>query len=124
MPRQPWRDYKILGLFAQEATRANLTRIKNNPVDLIQLIWHMAGFAAPAAAMAVGVVLWSHLLGRGAAAGWRLPARLAMNFTVGLGVLVLGLVLSGADGRMLTYAALALVSAAVEAALTRRRAPL
>lgn len=87
-----------------------MTRIKN--MDLIDLIWHLAGFLAPALFVAPLVVGLSLVLGRkrAAATGWR--SRIAINLTVCVAVLVLGLVLTGQDGRMLTYGALVLASAA------------
>ncbi len=81
-------------------------------MDLIDLIWHLAGFLAPALFVAPLVVVLSRVLDkkRAATPGWR--ARIAINFTVCVVVLVLGLVLTGQDGRMLTYGALVLASAA------------
>lgn len=80
-------------------------------MDLWDLIWHLAGFVAPALAVAPMVVLLSCFIDRGRAFanGWR--AQLAINFAVCLAVLMLGLALLGQDGRMLTYGALVLASA-------------
>ena len=84
-------------------------------MDLIDFIWHLAGFVAPALFVAPVVVGLSHALDqkRAAAPNWR--ARIAINFAVCLAVLMLGLALLGQDGRMLTYGALVLASAAAEA---------
>ena len=77
-------------------------------MDLIDFIWHLAGFVAPALFVAPVVVGLSHVLDRkrAAAPNWR--ARIAINFAVCLALL-------GQDGRMLTYGALVLASAAAEA---------
>lgn len=75
------------------------------------LVNHLLNFAAPALAVAVLLVLASHVFMRNLAknAGWIAP--LAINFAVGCGVLVAGLVLGGHDGLMLTHAALVLTCA-------------
>jgi hypothetical protein len=74
------------------------------------LTTHLLNFAAPAAAVALLLVLLTRL-------GFRLfktnrPlvqstwAQAAIVFVASLGILVAGLVISGHDGKMLTYAAL------------------
>ena len=97
-----------------------LTRIKNYlPMDAIDLLWHLLGFSAPAAAMALAMTLIGRWLPGGQAPPfWR---RLATHFGLGLAVLLTGLVPGGADGRMLTYAALVLVLATAELGLSARR---
>ncbi|RPE64477.1 hypothetical protein EDC62_2296 [Tibeticola sediminis] len=86
----------------------------------VAAFWHLLNFFAPAAALAVyGGCLLAWMSGQrlGAAAiGWRI----ALNFALGAGVLVAGLLLLGRDGRMLTYAALVLVVGSVLAFQTRR----
>jgi NADH:ubiquinone oxidoreductase subunit K len=83
------------------------------------LLWHVAGFAAPALCMAVGVVGLAGVFSRRSVARLSWAARMVINFAACLGVLALGLILTGHDGRMLTYAALALTSASVESLLSR-----
>ncbi len=80
-------------------------------MDLIDLFWHLAGFVAPALCVAPLVVGLAHLLDgkKSPAPSWRV--RLITNFAVCLAVLMLGLALTGQDGRMLTYGALVLASA-------------
>lgn len=90
-------------------------------MDFVDFFWHLAGFLLPAAALAAGMVLLSRVRGRGSPAALRWPAQLAIHFGVGVAVLVAGLVLSGRDGRLLTYAALVLVSATTQTLLARRR---
>ncbi|QTD47443.1 hypothetical protein J1M35_17005 [Ottowia testudinis] len=89
-------------------------------MDLVDFIWHLAGFAWPALAVALGVVLAARLLYKKTPVALALKAQLAINFAVGVGVLLAGLVLTGHDGRMLTYAALVLASATTQAWLARR----
>ncbi|MDB5742181.1 MAG: hypothetical protein JWR68_496 [Polaromonas sp.] len=68
---------------------------------------HLINLAAPAALLALLMVLFSRLLARffrskqAFSQAWY--AQVAINFIVGLGVLVGGLVLLGRDGKMLTY---------------------
>ena len=88
-------------------------------MDFVDLVWHLAGFVAPAAVLSVAIVAFSRLL-------WRAPdhvvsvrVQLAAQLIVGCGVLLLGLILSGHDGRMTTYAALALVAGSLQWALRR-----
>ncbi|MFD2376998.1 hypothetical protein ACFSTJ_05435 [Ottowia pentelensis] len=89
-------------------------------MDWLDLLWHVAGFVAPALVLAPAMVLASRFWGKKAASlAW--PAQAAINFIVCVAVLAAGVVLSGHDGRMLTYAALVLASAACQAWLTRRR---
>ena len=72
---------------------------------------HLLNFAAPALAVAVLLVLCSHVFLRKTAKahGWLAP--MAINFAVGCAALAVGLVLLGRDGRMLAYAALVLACA-------------
>ena len=77
---------------------------------------HLLNFVAPAALMAVLLVAFSRLLSgfygskMSFTHSWR--AQLAINFIVGVIVLVAGLVLLGRDGKMLTYLLLVLAMAA------------
>ncbi|MDD2545514.1 MAG: hypothetical protein PHI55_04430 [Burkholderiaceae bacterium] len=80
---------------------------------------HLLNFVAPAAALALALVL-------GARFGVsRMPlapvwwAQLAIHFAVGCAVLLGGLVLLGRDGKMLTYAALVLAMASCQWLLLR-----
>ena len=72
---------------------------------------HLLNFAAPAAALAVLLVLCGHVFMRNLAKphGWLAP--IAINFAAGCLALGAGLLLLGRDGRMLTYAALVLACA-------------
>ena len=85
-------------------------------MDWLPLLWHVPGFAAPA--LAVGFAL-------ACAGAWRtrktrpflraLLVQTAINFLVGLGALMLGLALTGHDGRMITYLAMVAAMALAQA---------
>lgn len=87
-------------------------------MDLVDLIWHLAGFMAPALFLAVGLALGARLFWRSGTPA--LARQIGLNFAVGLGVLMLGLALTGRDGRMLAYGALALAVGASQAWHVRR----
>ena len=76
---------------------------------------HLLNFMAPAAFVALLLLLLTRLFAhfykqkRPASTGWR--AELAIIFIVNLLVLVAGLVVFGADGKIASYAALVLASA-------------
>lgn len=90
-------------------------------MTVLGLFWHLLGLLAPALVLAPGVVLMSRLLARQPvrASAWR--RQLAINLGVCVLVLAAGLVLSGHDGRVATYAALVLASSACQAWLLRPR---
>ena len=74
------------------------------------------GWIAPTAVaaslvLAVGLALAGRILGKNSIPRLALPAQAAINFAVGVAVLVAALVWTGQDGRMLTYAALVLACA-------------
>lgn len=89
-------------------------------MDGLQLFWHVLGFAAPAA----GLALLMPMLGR-VVLGTRRTALMAwwlqmlVQFLAGLAVLAISLALTGHDGQILGYAALVLVAATVQWALLR-----
>lgn len=88
-------------------------------MTVLGLFWHLLGLVAPALVLAPAVVLTSRVLGRrpARAPGWQ--RQLAINLGVCVLVLAAGLVLTGHDGRMATYAALVLASSACQAWLLR-----
>ncbi len=81
-------------------------------MDFADLIWHLAGFVAPALYVGAGVALLSTLIWRRDWGLRSLARQAALNVGSGLGVLMLGLALTGQDGRMLSYGALVLAVAA------------
>jgi hypothetical protein len=79
------------------------------------LFWHVMGFVAPALFVSTGLTFAARLIYRKAACARSLRGQFAINFVVGCAVLVAGLALTGHDGRIGTYAALALACAASQA---------
>jgi hypothetical protein len=79
------------------------------------LFWHVAGFIAPALFLSAGLTLAARLIDRKAIPARPLRWQFAINFGVGCVVLAAGLALTGHDGRIVTYAALALACAASQA---------
>ncbi|MFZ2857093.1 hypothetical protein [Acidovorax sp.] len=85
----------------------------------LDALYHAVNFMAPAAALALMLVLggrWIRPKGQPMLT-WR--AQIALHFVVGCAVLVAGLVVLGRDGKMLTYAALALACASCQWVLVR-----
>ena len=87
------------------------------------LLDHILNFLAPAAALALLVVLLSRIFSRFLASKKPLSqsiyAQAAIIFIVNVLVLAAGLVLFGNDGKMATYAALVLASAVCQWVLWR-----
>jgi hypothetical protein len=82
-------------------------------LDALDLFWHIANFVLPAVGVgalsaALCKLFWRRELARFAwfTLAWQASA-------AGLGVLVAGLVITGHDGRMITYAGLVIACAAV-----------
>lgn len=86
-----------------------MINIKN--MNVIDLILHVAGFMAPALFVALGVTLLARLFLKKKLSTRAIFRQFAINFAVGLAVCVAGLVITGHDGRMWTYAALVLMVA-------------
>ena len=84
------------------------------PLDTLN---HLLNFLAPAAAMAVLMVLGARLLGWKSGVYRATWAQAAIQFAVGSAVLLAGLVLPGRDGKMATYAALVLACATCQWAM-------
>jgi len=86
------------------------------PLDIVN---HFLNFVAPAAAMALVLVLSGRLVGSRSASAMSVWLRWAILFAVGVAVLAAGLVLWGRDGKMLTYAALVVACATCQWVLVR-----
>jgi hypothetical protein len=89
-------------------------------MGLFDLILHLLNFAAPAAFVALLMVLVSPLLMKKVP---KVPAfwtQFAINFIVCFGALLIGLVVFGRDGKMLTYVALAVCCASSQWWMLRR----
>lgn len=87
-------------------------------MSAVDLFWHLMGLLAPAWVLAPGMVLGARLLARGRPRV-RWPWQLLIHLLAGSAVLVAGLVWTGEDGRMATYAALVLVLASCQAWMSR-----
>ncbi|MDR2153816.1 MAG: hypothetical protein LBE78_02135 [Burkholderiaceae bacterium] len=88
-------------------------------MGIVELIWHIAGFLAPALFMAVGLALLAPILTRKIPPARLLRRWMAVNFAVGAATLLAGLAITGHDGRVLTYAALVLACASAQAWQTK-----
>ena len=88
-------------------------------MDFIDLFWHLAGFVAPALIVGPLLVVLSRFFWRKVPQALSVSAQAAINFAVCLAVLMVGLVVTGRDGRIVTYAALVLASAACQAWMLR-----
>ncbi len=72
----------------------------------LDLLLHLLNFAAPAACVALLMMLGSRIFIRKQPMAPRLWAQFAINFVVCLMALVVGLWFFGRDGKMASYAAL------------------
>ena len=88
-------------------------------MGVLALLNHVLNFLAPALWLALGLTLTSRLFMKKRAPSVTPLAQTAILSAAGGGVLLVGLVLLGRDGKMLTYAALVLVCASVQAWLQR-----
>ena len=89
-------------------------------MGFIDLILHLLNFCAPAAFVALLMVFISPFLMRKRP---KVPiwwAQFAINFVVCLSALLIGLVVLGRDGKMLTYLALAVCCASSQWWMLRR----
>jgi hypothetical protein len=80
-------------------------------------LFHALNFFLPAAFVAAVMGFSGCFFKKKRPAILSFPAEFAIHFVACSAVLVLGLVLSGRDGKMLTYAAMVLASAALQWAL-------
>ena len=92
--------------------------IKFEFMDVMSLTVHLLNFIAPACAVAAWMAWVTPLLTR-TLPGWRAWRRqFVFNSLVGAGVLTVGLLWFGNDGKVLTYAALVLACATSQWLLT------
>ncbi|MGJ7544476.1 hypothetical protein [Variovorax sp. LT1R16] len=83
-------------------------------MDLLNTLDHLLNFAAPAAFLALVLVAIGRFLGASRTGVPRWWLQWLLTFAAGVGVLVAGLLVSGRDGRMSTYAALVVVCGTVQ----------
>jgi hypothetical protein len=84
------------------------------PMDLLALLNHLLNFVAPAAFLALVLVFAARFVGGRRAGAPRWWVQCACTFVAGVVVSFAGLVVSGRDGTMLTYAALVVVCGTVQ----------
>ena len=89
-------------------------------MSLLALIGHLANFIAPA--IGVAVLLWSlpRSWPKARAGRWGARRELMALCALGVGVLLVGLVVFGRDGKMLSYTALVLAQGSLGWWLRRR----
>jgi hypothetical protein len=94
-------------------------------MNAIDGFWHIINSIAPALWLGLAMAAWDGLLNIIRTRGWpafrRWRRGLLLDWGIGIAVLLAGLVLTGHDGRMLTYGALALAVGARHVLAARRR---
>jgi hypothetical protein len=80
----------------------------------IDAILHAVGLMLPAFAVALMVTFAGRFFKKNRPLALTFTAQSAINFVVCLAVLLIGLVLTGRDGKMMTYAAMAIASGTVQ----------
>ena len=86
----------------------------------LAILNHTINFLAPALWLAVLLPVLSRLFMGKRAVARTMANQIALHFVVGCIVLLVGLVLFGRDGKMLTYLALMLALASMQWLLSRR----
>jgi predicted branched-subunit amino acid permease len=87
-------------------------------MSLLDASLHALNFMLPALFMAIVMVFASRSFKQKRSPALSLTAQLAIHFIACLAVLILGLILTGHDGKMMTYLAMVLVSASLQWALS------
>ena len=80
----------------------------------LALLNHAINFLAPALWLALLVPLLARAFMKKRPAALTLSAQIAINFVIGCGVLIAGLLLFGRDGKMLTYLGLVVMAASTQ----------
>lgn len=92
-------------------------------MGILGLFWQLVGFCLPAIVLAPLVALTGRSVSPLQGGAFSTLLRQAgVNAALGLAVQMAGLVLTGHDGRMATYAALVLAMATAQAVMSARRA--
>jgi hypothetical protein len=89
-------------------------------MSVLALFNHALNFLAPALWLALLMPVMSLIFMKNRPAALKIPAQVALLFLVGVAVLVLGLVMFGRDGKMLTYLSLVLATATGQWAMQSR----
>ena len=85
---------------------------------MIDALLHATNFMLPALFVALFVTYVGRFFKLNRPLALSYTARAAINFVVCLGILIIGLILTGRDGKMLTYLAMAIASATAQWALS------
>ena len=83
-------------------------------MNALDVLVHLLNFVAPALGTAGWLTVFSRLLFRQRTSAASMGVQFLLNALAGVAVLVLGVLLLGRDGKMLTYAALVLAMASVQ----------
>ncbi len=87
-------------------------------MSIVDVLLHALNFMLPAACVALVVTLAGRLFKKNRPSAGGFIAWSAINFIVCLGVLIIGLILTGRDGKMFTYLAMVIASATVQLVLS------
>lgn len=83
-------------------------------MGVLDAAFHLLSFILPAAFIALSVTFAGQFFKQNRPIAGKFIARAAINFVVCVTVLVVGLILTGRDGKMLTYLAMVVASATVQ----------
>jgi hypothetical protein len=83
-------------------------------MGFVDAFLHALNFMMPALAVALLVTFFGRFFKQNRPVAVGFIARSAINFVVCLAVLVIGLILTGRDGKMLTYLAMVMASGTVQ----------
>jgi uncharacterized membrane protein YesL len=90
-------------------------------MDLLSLSVHVVNFIAPALAVAAWITLIYPLVWRQEQAWKAWKKKFVLNSLAGCAMLLLGLLLSGQDGKMISYTAMVLAIASSQWLLSREK---
>ena len=79
-------------------------------MGLLDALWHLLNFILPAAAVALGLTALGRIFKSNNPIVHAFIKQFAILFLVSIGVLIAGLLITGRDGKMLTYTAMVLIA--------------
>jgi hypothetical protein len=83
-------------------------------MGFVDAVLHALNFMLPALVVALLVTFFGRFFKQNKPVAGKFIARSAINFVVCLAVLLIGLILTGRDGKMLTYLAMVMASGTVQ----------
>jgi hypothetical protein len=89
-------------------------------MDGLSLIVHVLNFSAPAVGVSAWITLISPLIWRGSDRWKAWKSRFVLNSLAGVLMLLVGMIWTGQDGKMISYAAMVLACATSQWLLTRK----